>query len=101
VLMTRGCGWFAPPKALASKRLAATVSRLAESKKSTVAPVESTARYKYTHLPLIRMKCFHISFSLLFRCNQKSSFGLLCFQRSEERLVLCISQPPICERPDK
>src|SRR6202049_5301697 len=54
-VMTRGCGWFAPPKALARKRLAATVSRLAERRKSMVAPVESTARYKYTHLPLTRM----------------------------------------------
>ena len=49
------CGWFSPPKALARKRLAATVSRLAESKKSIVAPLESTARYKYTHLPFTRM----------------------------------------------
>src|SRR5208283_3293575 len=52
--MTRGCGWFPPPKALARKRLAATVSRLAERRKSMVAPVESTARYKYTHLPFTR-----------------------------------------------
>src|SRR6202790_4859640 len=52
--MTRGCGWFAPPKALARKRSAAAASRLAESKKSIVAPVESTARYKYTHLPFTR-----------------------------------------------
>jgi hypothetical protein len=27
----------------------------------------------------------------LFRCNQKSSLGLLCSQRSEERLVLFTS----------
>ena len=33
----------------------ATVSRLAERRKSMVAPVESTARYKYTHLSLTRM----------------------------------------------
>jgi hypothetical protein len=32
--------------ALARKRLAAAVSRLAERRKSMVAPVESTARYK-------------------------------------------------------
>jgi hypothetical protein len=38
----------ASPKALTRKRLAATVSRLAESRKSMVAPVESTARYKST-----------------------------------------------------
>ena len=37
------------------KRLAAAVSRLAERRKSMVAPVESTARYRYTHLPLTRM----------------------------------------------
>ena len=30
-------------------------SRLADRRKSIVAPVESTARYKYTHLPLTRM----------------------------------------------
>ena len=42
------------PKALARKRSAAA-SRLAERRKSIVAPLESTARYKYTHLPLTRM----------------------------------------------
>jgi hypothetical protein len=50
-VVTRGVGWFAPPKALARKRLADAVSRLAERRKSMVAPLESTARYKYTHLP--------------------------------------------------
>src|SRR5271166_4470048 len=55
VLMTRGAGWFSPPKALARKRSAAAASRLADRRKSIVAPVESTARYKYTHLPLTRM----------------------------------------------
>ena len=49
MLMTRGVGWFSPPKALARKRSAAAASRLAERRKSIVAPVESTARYKYTH----------------------------------------------------
>src|SRR5580698_6706481 len=49
--MTRGAGWFSPPKALVRKRSAAAASRLAERRKSIVAPVESTARYKYTHLP--------------------------------------------------
>src|SRR5277367_2084525 len=52
--MTRGAGWFSPPKALARKRSAAAASRLAERRKSIVAPVESTARYKYTHLPFTR-----------------------------------------------
>src|SRR5271154_7103383 len=52
--MTRGAGWFSPPKALVRKRSAAAASRLAERRKSIVAPVESTARYKYTHLPLTR-----------------------------------------------
>ena len=42
-------------KALARKRSAAAASRLAERRKSIVAPLESTARYKYTHLPLTRM----------------------------------------------
>jgi hypothetical protein len=37
------------------KRSAAAASRLAERRKSIVAPLESTARYKYTHLPLTRM----------------------------------------------
>src|SRR5260370_29030187 len=45
VLITRGAGWFSPPKALARKRSAAAVSRLAERRKSIVAPLESTARY--------------------------------------------------------
>jgi hypothetical protein len=36
------------------KRPAAAASRLAERRKSIVAPVESTARYKYTHLPFTR-----------------------------------------------
>ena len=39
----------------AQKALGGHVSRLAERRKSMVAPVESTARYKYTHLPLTRM----------------------------------------------
>ena len=39
----------------AEKRSAAAASRLAERRKSIVAPVEATARYKYTHLPLTRM----------------------------------------------
>jgi hypothetical protein len=42
-------------KALARKRSAAAASRLAERRKSIVAPVESIARYKYIHLPLTRM----------------------------------------------
>jgi hypothetical protein len=44
-------GMVLPPKALVRKRSAAAASRLAERRKSIVAPVESTARYKYTHLP--------------------------------------------------
>ena len=40
----RGAGWFSPPKALARKRSAAAASRLADRRKSIVAPVESTAR---------------------------------------------------------
>ena len=52
--MTRGAGWFFPPKALARKRSAAAASRLAERRKSIVAPVEFTARYKYTDLPFTR-----------------------------------------------
>src|SRR5271165_4724893 len=48
-------GWFSPPKALARKRSAAAASRLADRRNSIVVPVESTARYKYTHLPLTRM----------------------------------------------
>jgi raffinose/stachyose/melibiose transport system substrate-binding protein len=38
----------------ARKRSAAAASRLADRRKSIVAPVESTARYKDTHLPLTR-----------------------------------------------
>src|ERR1700730_10701096 len=48
--------WFSPPKALARKRSAAAASRLDDRRKSIVAPLESTARYKYTHLPLTRMQ---------------------------------------------
>src|SRR5260370_31542414 len=47
---------LSPPKALARKRSAAAASRLSERRKSIVAPLESRARYKYTHLPLTRMK---------------------------------------------
>ena len=43
-----------PAQGFCQKGLAATASRLAERRKSIVAPVESTARYKYTHLPLTR-----------------------------------------------
>jgi hypothetical protein len=53
-VITRGAGWFSPPKDFARKRLAAAASRLADRRKSIVAPLESTARY-YTHLPLTRM----------------------------------------------
>ena len=40
----RGAGWFSPPKALARKRSAAAASRLADTRKSIVTPLESTAR---------------------------------------------------------
>src|SRR5271166_6222018 len=43
--MTRGAGWFSPPKALARKRSPAAASRLADRRKSIVAPLESTARH--------------------------------------------------------
>ena len=39
---------------VAKERSAALRSRLAVSRKSTVSPALSTARYKYFHLPLIR-----------------------------------------------
>src|SRR5271157_480460 len=45
-LITRGAGWFTPPSTFARKRLAAAASCLAERRKSRVAPVESTARYR-------------------------------------------------------
>ena len=47
MLITRGAGWLASPSALLRKRSAAAVSRLADRRKSIVAPLESTARYKY------------------------------------------------------
>src|SRR5260370_8921091 len=56
VLIMRGGGWFSPHKALARKRSAAAASRLADRRKSIVPPLESTTRYKYTHLPFTRMK---------------------------------------------
>ncbi len=43
------------PMALLKKALAATLSLLALSKKSTVCPSLSTALYKYTHLPFSLM----------------------------------------------
>ena len=47
-------GMVLPAQGLVRKRSAAAASRLAERRKSIVAPVESTARYKYTHLPFTR-----------------------------------------------
>jgi hypothetical protein len=46
VLITRGCGWDRSPSALRNRRLAASASCNADSRKSMVAPVESMARYK-------------------------------------------------------
>jgi hypothetical protein len=45
-LMTLGPGWPGERDAFCRKRLAAAASRLALRRKSIVAPVESTARYK-------------------------------------------------------
>src|ERR1700680_4028198 len=50
--MTRGTGWFCRPNALARKRFAAAASRLAERRKSRVAPEESTAPYRLAPLAL-------------------------------------------------
>ena len=47
-------GIVLPAKALVRKRSAAAASRLAERRKSIVAPLESTARDKYAHLPFTR-----------------------------------------------
>src|SRR5580692_5022424 len=47
-------GMVLPAQGFGQKALAAAASRLAERRNSIVAPVESTARYKYTHLPLAR-----------------------------------------------
>ena len=44
MLMTRGWGCDESLRALRNRRLAAAASRNADSKKSMVAPVESTAR---------------------------------------------------------
>jgi hypothetical protein len=49
--MTRGRGWPGACKAFWKNCLAAPASRFAENQKSIVAPVESTARYKYRQLP--------------------------------------------------
>ena len=90
-----------PPKAFVRKRSAATASRLAERRKSIVAPVESTARYKYTHLPLTRTYVSstrqeslvglslealaqHIR-PLLQSCNTARPYGLTRFQPAEGR----------------
>src|SRR5271170_7539531 len=54
-------------------------SRLAERRKSIVAPLESTARYKYTHLPFTRTyvsSTRHESFvGLRCRHKRRSSSG--------------------------
>ena len=47
-------GMVLPAQGFGRKASAAAESRLAERRKSIVAPVESTARYKYTHLPFTR-----------------------------------------------
>src|ERR1700682_3752168 len=49
--MTRGRGWPGACKAFWKNRLAAAASRSAESQKSIVAPVESTARYRDRQFP--------------------------------------------------
>src|ERR1019366_203887 len=46
VLITRGWGWDRSLSALRNRRLAASASRNADSRKSMVAPLESMARYK-------------------------------------------------------
>jgi hypothetical protein len=53
-LITLGRRWPGECNAFCRKRLAATASRFALRRKSIVAPVESTARYKYVHLPATR-----------------------------------------------
>src|SRR5262249_58439049 len=45
-------------KAFWKKRFAAAASRFAESEKSIVAPVESTARYRYCHAPATQIISF-------------------------------------------
>src|SRR5688572_3411931 len=45
-LITLGRGWAGERKAFKKNRFAAAASRFADSRKSIVAPVESTARYK-------------------------------------------------------
>jgi hypothetical protein len=45
-LITLGRGWPGDRNAFWNNRLAATASRVALSRKSMVAPVESTAQYK-------------------------------------------------------
>src|SRR6476469_9070224 len=50
--MTRGGMVCRARKAFRKKRLADTASLFGLSMNSTVAPVESTARYKYIHSPL-------------------------------------------------
>jgi hypothetical protein len=53
-LITLGRGWPGERNAFWKKRFAAAASRLALRRKSIVAPVESTARYKYVHFPATR-----------------------------------------------
>src|SRR5579864_2290054 len=53
--MTRGRGWPGACKAFWKNCLAAAASRSAENQKSIVAPVESTARYRFRQFPLWQM----------------------------------------------
>jgi hypothetical protein len=53
--MTRGVGGSMRTMPFERIAWAAAASRRAESRKSMLAPVESTARYKYVHLPFTRM----------------------------------------------
>jgi hypothetical protein len=50
----RGAGWFSPRKVFGEKALNRCCPRLADRRKSIVAPLNSTARYKYTHLPFLK-----------------------------------------------
>jgi hypothetical protein len=75
--MVRGLAVCGCPSALRKNRLAASASRLAESRKSIVRPPLSTARYKYVqrpftftyvsstrHEPSLGRRCGRIRFSI-------------------------------------
>lgn len=69
-LIALGGRWAGELKAYCKKRLAASASRVVLRRKSIVAAVESTGRYKFVHLPATRRYVSSLHGAFVFR-----SFG--------------------------